>query len=97
MVKNIMLYWAYYRSTIVINLCVSLAIVLIAKDIYFFAASIAVAGPSFAFLYKEVVRPLEYYFYYNRSISKIKLISFCLTVNIILAVIISLIAYYVTS
>ena len=103
MVKNVMLYWAYYKSTVVINLCVSAAIVLIASflndadvSLYLFAASLALIGPSFAFLYKEIVRPLEYYFYYNRAISKIKLIAFCLTVNILLATIISLIGFYVT-
>jgi len=97
------MYWAYYKSTIVVNLCVSVAIVLIANflygadlSIYLFAVSIAFIGPSFAFLYKEIVRPLEYYFYYNRAISKIKLIAFCLTVNVLLAIIISLIAIYVT-
>ena len=98
-----MFYWSYYKSTIVINLCVSVAIVLIAYllygdvSFYLFAASIAFIGPPFVFLYKEIVRPLEYFFYYNRAITKIKLISFCLTVNILLATIISIIVYYVTS
>ena len=99
-----MLYWAYYRSTIIVNICVSIAIILIASffhetdvSIYLFAASLAFIGPSFAFLLKEIVRPLEYYFYYNRGISKIKLITFCLIVNTLLGIIISLIAFYVTS
>ena len=96
------MFWAYYRSTILINLCVSAAITLIASfygadvKIYFFAASFAFVGPSFAFLYKEVVNPFEYYFYYNRAISKIKLMSFCLSVSTLLAAIILLIVYYVT-
>ena len=91
------MYWAFYKSTIAVNLCVSLAIFAITGNIYIFAASIVFFGPSFAFLYKEVVKPLEYYFYYNRGISKTKLILFCLTVNVLPATIISLTAYYVAS
>jgi len=96
------MYWIYYKSTIVINLCVSIAIILIASFygaeviIYIFAVSLAFIGPLFAFLYKEIVKPLEYYFYYNRGITKFKLMSFCLTVNTLLALLISIIAYYVS-
>jgi len=102
MVKNITMYWAYYKSTIVLNLCVSIAITLIANfygadvSLYLFAISLAFIGPAFAFLYKEIVRPLEYYFYYNRGITKVKLMVFCLTVNTLLAMVFSLIVYYVT-
>ena len=91
------MYWAFYKSTIAVNLCVSLAIFAITQNIYIFAASIVLFGPLCAFLYKEVVKPLEYYFYYNRGISKTKLIIFCLIVNILPSTMISLIAYYVAS
>jgi len=47
--------------------------------------------------YKEIVRPVEYYFYYNQSISQIKLVVFCLLVNILPSALILTIVYYATS
>ena len=77
-----LIYWAFYKSTITINLVVSLMVGLVSTSITIFAVSLVTFGLFFAFLYKEVVRPYEYYFYYNRGISKIKLIVFCLIFEI---------------
>jgi hypothetical protein len=48
----------------------------------YFAYSIVFLGPEVAIIYKNMVRPSEYYFYYNQGISLIKLIYCCLVVNI---------------
>jgi Zn-dependent protease len=77
------MYWAFYKSTVTINLVVSLMVGLVTVSITVFAIGLVTFGLFFAFLYKEVVRPQEYYFYFNRGISKIKLIIFCILVNIL--------------
>jgi len=92
------LYLAFYKSTVILNLCVSLAIAFITGQFFvFFAISFATFGLLAVFLFQEIVRPLEYYFYYNRGISKIKLIIFCLLVNLLLGTLFLTILHYVTS
>ena len=98
------MYWAFYKSTVTINLVVSLMVSLVVlmispvlASITVFAIGYVTFGLFFSFLYKEVVRPKEYYFYYNRGISKIKLIVFCILVNCLLSTLILIILNYVTS
>ena len=91
------IYWAFYKSTVTINLVVSLMFGIVSRSIIVFAISLVSIGLFFAFLYKEVVRPQEYYFYYNRGISQIKLIIFCMLVNILPSALILIIYNYVTS
>ena len=92
------LYWAFYKSTIAFNIGVSIAIAVISM-IYggnffiVFAISFMSIGPMVSFLYKELSFPLEYYFYYNRGISKIKLIIFCLLLNILPSTIILIVSH----
>ena len=91
------MYWAFYKSTVTINLVVSLAIGLVSTSIIVFAVNLVTIGLFFTFLYKEIVCPQEYYFYYNQGISKIKLILFCLLVNIFPSTLILIILHYVAS
>jgi hypothetical protein len=84
----LMIYWAFYRSTVTVNFAVSFTVSFVTLMLGFipgcftvFAVSLITAGLFLAFMYKEVVCPQEYYFYYNRGISKIKLILFCFFVN----------------
>jgi len=97
-----LLYWAFYKSTVILNMSVSLAIAFLAMAYggnFFnvFAGSFMSLGLLAAFLYKEIDCPLEYYFYYNQSISKIKLIVFCFLVNILPSALILMIVHYVAS
>ena len=84
MVK-LVLHWEYFKSTLVLNLATS---VLFAFVIMYFLKSmpgqvpsypiiyircLMVGGPLLCFLYKEISRKNEYYFYYNRGISKLSL------------------------
>ena len=62
-----------------------------------FAISVVTAGPVVAFMYKELARPLEYYYYYNRGISKIRLIICCLFANIPAAALALIVKNYVAS
>jgi hypothetical protein len=91
-----MIYWFFYRSTLTVNLIVSLMIGFIA-GITVFAVSLITVGLFLAFLYKEVACPHEYCFYYNRGISKIKLVFFCLLVNTVPASLILIIVHYASS
>ena len=87
------MYWFFYKSTVTINLVVSLMVGLVSGiSITVFAVSFVTAGLFFALLYKEVVCSQEYYYYYNRGISKIKLIIFCVFVNILASALILIIA-----
>jgi len=101
--KLLKIYWAFYKSTLTVNLVVSLTIGLISSGYGFaigitvFAISLVSIGLFFAFLYKEVAFPQEYYFYYNLGISKIRLMIFCFLVSILLSAFILIIVHYATS
>ena len=55
---------------------------------YAFSLGNVAIGPAFALFVKELSRSGEYYFYYNRSISKIKLIIIYMVLNILLSTLI---------
>jgi hypothetical protein len=76
---------------------VSLSISPIPVSITVFSICFVSIGLFFAFLYKEIACPHEYYFYYNRGISKIKLIFFCLFVSILPSALILIILHYVVA
>ena len=97
-----MLYWAFYKSTVILNIAVSFALASLATvfsgDVFtfciYFPGSFATIGLLFVFLYKEIAFPLEYYFYYNRGITKIKLFIFCFLINVLPATLILTILHY---
>ena len=102
--KILTIYWTFYKSTLTVNLVVSLTLFLVSLGIsvisvciIVFAISLVSCGLFFAFLYKEVACPDEYYFYYNWGISKIKLIIFCLLVNMLPSSLILILVHYVAS
>lgn len=65
--------------------------------VYAFAWSNMTAGPLMAFGYKEITNSGEYYFYYNRAISKIQLFAYCFIMNILLGIAIFTVQSYVAS
>ena len=93
------MYWAFYKSTVVLNICVSGMVAFLTREalLVTFPICFATVGLLVAFLYKEIARKMEYYFYFNRGISKIKLMLFCFMVNVLLALPILFIVFYVTS
>ena len=97
-----MLYWAFYKSTLTLNIIVSFVIALVAmvyggNFFIVFAVSFMSSGLFAVLFYKEIDCSLEYYFYYNQNISKIKLIVFCFLVNILPSALISMLAHHVAS
>ena len=87
------LFWAFFKSTLVINLLVSFTASVIAglmTDIMamtmIFPICFMSGGPLSSFFFKEVWRLNEYYFYYNRGISKYQLMAFTMSVYILLGI-----------
>jgi hypothetical protein len=95
MVK-IKLYWAFFKSTLIMNMAVSFFISFI---VYFSLKEMSenppaflnlyikiciFGGPLISFYYKEITRKPEYYFYYNKGISKLNLIIATLLIYILL-------------
>jgi len=95
--KNIRLYWAFYKSTLIINLAVSFAVSLVAGSLYIFSVCFASGGPLFSIFFKEIWRRNEYYFYNNCGISKYQLMAFTMAVSILLGTSILMLLLYVTS
>ena len=101
--SNLKLYRAFYKSTVIVNIAVSFALASLVSvfsgDVFafciYFPVSFATIGLLFVFLYKEIAFPAEYYFYFNRGITKIKLFIFCFLVNIPLATLVLTILYHV--
>ena len=80
------MYWTFYKSTITINLGFSGIVGLVALSITAFAICMVTFGLFLSLLYKETIHSQEYYFYFNRGISKIKLFIFCIVVNCLLSI-----------
>ena len=95
------MYWYFYRTTLSLNIGFSFCVTMLAtfyggNPVVWFPVCFATVGLLATLLYKEVVRPFEYYFYYNRGITKTKLFLFCWLVNILPASLFLILIYYVT-
>lgn len=84
----------FYKSTIVINVTVSMLFAVMGLALgtaYFFrmfAVSFVSAGPVVCILYNEISSRDQYYFYYNNAVSKPWLISWFLVANVFIAALI---------
>lgn len=90
--SRIILYWEFYKSTLIINWLFSVAISIAASFLFFpffrtLSISVMTIGPILSLLYNEVSHNNEYYFYYNRGISKASLITTCMVLNILSGII----------
>ncbi len=74
------LYWAFFKSTFTISFFFSFILALIMYPLFFtvFPIALMTGGPIISLFYKELFRRNEYYFFYNRGIAKIKLLSISL-------------------
>ena len=90
---NWRIYFAFYTSTIIVCSVVSCMVALVSLIVrvpFFvtFSISIATVGLFFSLLYKEISCPEQYYFYYNKGISKMKLYAFCELINVLIGTLI---------
>jgi len=79
--ENFRLYWEFHKSTIVINWAFSIALSVSSSPLLLPVLTMT-GGPLISLFYKEISRNNEYYFYYNRSISKVNLIAISLGLNV---------------
>jgi len=94
--RNIRLYFYYYKTTLFINWSTSLFFAFLFSGfslipfIYIFSMLSMTLGFLISFLIKQssFINKEEYYFFYNVGITKIKLTLFCSILNIIFAVLI---------
>jgi hypothetical protein len=91
--ETIRLYWTFHKSTLTLNLLFSFAISLILAELFFkvLPISIMTGGPLLSLFYKEISRKNEYYFYYNRGISKLNLIVVSMALNVLTGIVLKMI------
>lgn len=91
-VQRIKLIWEFYKSTIAIAWSVAFgtSLILYKHFTQVFLFSTITLGPFVSFLYKELAQKKEYYFYYNRGISKVQLILFTCLINLLIGTFLTL-------
>ena len=99
------LHWEYFKSTLVLNMSTSVLLAFIVhftlmtlpKPPPFYIVYIRCCmfgGPLLCLLYKEMSRKNEYYFYYNRGISKLSLFITTLSTYILTGYLLIAILHY---
>ncbi len=87
------LYWEFYKSVFLINLFLTL--VTLKYNPNTILINLCFVAIIIIHIYKEYYRANEYYFYYNKNISKLQLLAFCFGLNFIISIIILLILWNV--
>ena len=101
-------HWAYFKSTFIFNIFSSVLLAFIVHaglkifpdsppPLYLvYIKCCMFGGPLLCFFYKELSRKNEYYFYYNRGISKLSLFITTLLTYILVGFILISILHYAT-
>ncbi len=87
------LLWEFYKSVIMIN--VFLIIISLIYNPNTIMINLCLFAIPIIYFYKKYYRENEYYFYYNKNISKLNLYTFCFVLNFILSILILLILWKV--
>jgi len=82
----IRLYWEFHKSTLAINWAFSVALSVL-SSVWLLPVLSMTVGPLIVFLYKEIARSNQYYFYYNRGISKTGLIAASMGLHVVFGVV----------
>lgn len=83
--EKLCLYMIFYKSTLALSFSFSAMAGAFGGLHYFFfvfGMSLMSGGTVLTLMYKEIVRPYEYYFYFNKGISKLQLFSCCSLLNL---------------
>jgi len=80
---NFRLYWEFHKSTLLLNWIASIALALLTMSPILFPIATMTGGMFISLFYKELTAKNEYYFYYNRGITKINLMGVNLILNIL--------------
>lgn len=103
--QKLRLHWEFFKSTIILNLASSVLFAAIIGSmsggtkttsplIVNYINCCMFGGPLVSFYYKELSRKKEYYFYYNRGITKIKLLTTTYITYILTGLVILIILNY---
>ncbi|SFO30936.1 hypothetical protein SAMN05421741_13527 [Paenimyroides ummariense] len=88
--RNLKLRLEFYKSTLIINLIISVVFGLLTKSVNAFGFSFTLIGFSAALFYKEIYRKHEYYLYYNAGISRQQLVIFCFLLNCLFSILVKI-------
>jgi len=106
---KVKLYWQFYKSTLIINLASSVLLAFIVKSAANISIDSKIAetplsiiyikccmfgGPFICFYYNELSKKNEYYFYYNKGISKLSLYIVTFSIYISIGLLIQSALYY---
>jgi hypothetical protein len=99
LVVMVKLFWNFFKRLFSLNLQVSVLFSILNFDKFLLTLgwSLMSSGFIISLLYHHLTHKMEYYFYYNQGISKIKLISVIYIVDILIGFILVLIYYGFTS
>lgn len=86
--RNLKLKLEFYKSTLLINMIISVIFGALTKSVNAFVFSFTLIGFSVALFYKEIYRKHEYYLYFNATISKQQLIIFCFLLNCLISILV---------
>ncbi|HAQ66086.1 MAG TPA: hypothetical protein DCR43_09590 [Bacteroidales bacterium] len=80
--NQLLFYWTFHKSTLTLNWIFSVAIAMVMLSPWMIPLASMTGGPLISLLYKEVARKNDYYFYFNRGLSKRALIVVSLLFNV---------------
>ncbi len=97
--NQISLLSVFYKSTLPISisfsaLCAALNMFDILSVLFAFGVCFLSGGTILSLLYKEISKQKEYYFFYNKGLSKIQLMVTCVVGNFIVGASLVIIAIY---
>jgi len=86
----------FYKSTLLFSIACGVMLGALNFQIFFvaFGFSFLSAGTVISLLYKEISKQHEYYFYYNKGISKQTLILTCVLTNLVIGILLIIIGSY---
>jgi hypothetical protein len=85
----------FYKSTLALSVTVAAMLAVFGPGILAgFGFGLMTAGTVLTLLYKEISKKNEYYFYYNKSISKQALMLTCALGNLVVGLVFIIIAVY---
>jgi len=86
----------FYKSTLLFSIACGVMLAAINFQLFFvaFGFGFLSAGTVISLLYKEISKQHEYYFYYNKGISKQTLILTCVLANLVIGILLIIIGSY---
>ncbi len=96
--NELKLHWLFFKSTFTTSFVFSLILSLMIYPLFLtvFPIALMTGGPVVGLFFKDLFRGDEYYFFYNRGISKGKLISISWIIHIVFGLVVLIIFKWIT-